>query len=299
MRDYGKVHTSFWSSSTVSSMSEDGRMLALYLLTSPHSNITGVFRLPDGYAMEDLNWTPERVSKGFLELFRKGFANRCETTKWVWISKHLEWNQPENPNQRKAAKKIALSIPDECVWKLDFMRVWGESLGISAEEFGNPSETVSEPFLNQEQEQEQKQEQKQKKNNPPQPPVTGGCSGTLTEKKARVKAERITLKTFLDRCRETGERPISGYEPLERYMREADLPTEFVNLCWAEFKRDFGPGGRNERKQQALWRRHFQNFVERNFYRLWYAKPQGDGVAYELTTVGLQAQAATHRREAA
>ncbi|WP_315132840.1 hypothetical protein [Achromobacter marplatensis] len=299
MRDYGKVHTSFWSSSTVGSMSEDGRMLALYLLTSPHSNITGVFRLPDGYAMEDLNWVPERVAKGFAELFRKGFANRCETTKWVWISKHLEWNQPENPNQRKAAKKIALSIPDECGWKLDFMRVWGESLGISPEEFGNPSGTVPEPFLNQEQEQKQEQEQEQKKTNPPPPPVTGGSAGTLTEKKARVKSERMTLKTFLDRCRETGDRPIGGYDPLQKYIAEAKLPVEFVNLAWAEFKRDFGPGGKRERKQQALWRRHFLNFVEGNFYRLWYAKPQGDGIAYELTTVGLQAQMAMQAREAA
>lgn len=299
MRDYGKVHTSFWSSSTVGSMSEDGRMLALYLLTSPHSNITGVFRLPDGYAMEDLNWVPERVAKGFAELFRKGFANRCETTKWVWISKHLEWNQPENPNQRKAAKKIALSIPGECGWKLDFMRVWGESLGISPDEFGNPSGTVPEPFLNQEQEQKQEQKQEQDKNKSPQPPESGGCAGTLTEKKARVKSERTTLKTFLDRCKESGTRPIAGYSPLERYIAESGLPIDFVNLCWTEFKRDFLPGGKNEHKQQAQWRRHFQNFVERNFYRLWYAKPQGDGVTYELTTVGLQAQAATQRREAA
>ena len=137
------------------------------------------------------------------------------------------------------------------------------------------------------------------KDNPPPPPVTGGSAGTLTERKARVKSERMTLKTFLDRCKTTGERPISDYEPLSRYIREAGLPTDFVNLCWAEFKRDFGPGGKNERKQQARWRQHFQNFVERNFYRLWYAKPQGDGVSYELTTVGLQAQAATQRREAA
>jgi len=134
---------------------------------------------------------------------------------------------------------------------------------------------------------------------PPLTPPAGGCPGTLTEKKAKARSERTTLQTFLDRCRQNAEPAISGYEPLLRYLRESGLPAEFVNLCWAEFKRDFGPGGKNERKQQALWRRHFQNFVERNFYRLWYAKPQGDGVAYELTTVGLQAQAANQRREAA
>jgi len=160
MRDYGKVHTSFWTSSTIREMSEDARTLSIYLLTSPHSTIAGVFRLPDGYACEDLQWSTTRVSKAFAELFAKGYANRCETTKWVWVCKHLEWNPPENPNQRKSAMKIANSIPSECHWKLDFMRVCGHLLGIESTEENNPSETLPKPFLNQEQEQEQKQEQK-------------------------------------------------------------------------------------------------------------------------------------------
>lgn len=159
MRDYGKVHSSFWSSDTIRSMSEDGRTLAIYLLTSPHSTIAGVFRLPDGYACEDLQWDAERVGKGFGELFDKGFANRCETTKWVWVVKHLDWNPPENPNQRKAVVKIARTIPDACAWKQAFMRLCGESPASDPEKPGNPSETLSEPFLNQKQEQEQEQEE--------------------------------------------------------------------------------------------------------------------------------------------
>lgn len=148
MRDYGKVHTSFWSSSDMRSLSEDARALALYLLTCPHGTIAGVFRLPDGYACEDLQWGSERVSEGFSELLAKGFANRCETTKWVWIFKHFEWNSPENPNQKKAAAKVAMSVPDDCVWKLDYMRVSADFLGIENEPLENSCETVSEPFPN-------------------------------------------------------------------------------------------------------------------------------------------------------
>jgi len=158
MRDYGKVHTSFWSSQTIKGLSEDGRTLALYLLTSPHSTIAGVFRLPDGYVCEDIGWTSARVAKGFAELLANGYANRCETTKWVWICKHLEWNPPENPNQRKSAAKLALSVPAECAWKLDFMRVCGEALAIEYTPEANPLPTVPEPLLNQKQEQEQKQD---------------------------------------------------------------------------------------------------------------------------------------------
>ncbi len=140
MRDYGKVHTAMWASPTFKAMSDDGRMLSIYLLTCQHQTIAGVFRCPDGYAAEDLDWTPERVRKGFAELFAKGFATRCERTKWVKVHKFMEWNPPENPNQRKAADKCLSLIPKECEWL-------------------NPSATLSEPFLNQKQEQKQEQEE--------------------------------------------------------------------------------------------------------------------------------------------
>lgn len=155
MRDYGKVHTSFWTSSNIRAMSDDGRALALYLLTSPHGTIAGVFRLPDGYACEDLQWDSERIKKGFIELLSNGFANRCETTKWVWIAKYLEWNPPENPNQRKAAGKVASQVPDKCIWKSIFMRDCAEFIGLITPPNTNPSETLQKPFLNQDQEQEQ------------------------------------------------------------------------------------------------------------------------------------------------
>lgn len=161
MRDYGKVHTTFWSSTSMRELTEDGRMLALYLLTCPHGTITGVFRLPDGYACEDLQWDAERVRKGFDELLRNGFANRCETTKWVWVTKHLEWNSPENPNQRKSAAKVASQVPEKCGWRLDFMRVCGPLLGLEAPSPDNPCRTVKKPFPNQEQEQEQEQDKKE------------------------------------------------------------------------------------------------------------------------------------------
>jgi len=161
MRDYGKVYTSFWSSATIRGLSDDGRILALYLMTSPHTTIIGAFRLPDGYVCEDLQWSIERVSVTLTELFDNGFANRCETTKWVWIRKHLDWNPPENPNQRKSCAKVSQQIPDECGWKLEFMRVCGEVIGIEPPKKANPSQTVTEPFLNQKQEQEQEQNKKQ------------------------------------------------------------------------------------------------------------------------------------------
>lgn len=173
MRDYGKVYGTFWSSETTGSLSDDGKLLALYLMTCSHSTIAGVFRLPDGYAAEDLGWSSARVAKGFAELFANGFANRCETTKWVWVIKHLEWNQPDNPNQRKSARKIALSVPESCVWKQAFMRSSAEVLAIELPPDSNASGTVSEPLPEPLRNQEQKQDQEQKEKKPTSNEVGG------------------------------------------------------------------------------------------------------------------------------
>lgn len=117
MRDYGKVNSSFWTSESIRSLSDDGRMLSLYLLTSPHANMTGCFRLPDGYVCEDLQWDKNRVSEGFEELSRNGFAIRDKATRWVLIPGYLEWNGFENPNVAIAALKLFRDVPDKIAIK--------------------------------------------------------------------------------------------------------------------------------------------------------------------------------------
>jgi hypothetical protein len=129
-------------------LSDDGRLLALYLLTCTHGTIAGAFVLPNGYVSEDMGWTKERVIKGFAELSSKGFSNRCDTTKWVWIRKFLQWNAPENPNQWKAVLKVAGQVPEKCSWRVDFERDLAGRMNPDGPEGGNPSGTVKEPFRN-------------------------------------------------------------------------------------------------------------------------------------------------------
>jgi hypothetical protein len=67
--------------------------------------------MPDGYVMADLGWDIETVSKGFTELFRNGFCNRCERTKWVLINSFLKWNPIQNENVAKGRKKEFELVP--------------------------------------------------------------------------------------------------------------------------------------------------------------------------------------------
>lgn len=134
MATYGKISCAFWSSQTIRSLSDDGKLMAAYLLTSSHTTICGAFRLPDGYVMEDMGWPIERIKETLSELSANGFAERCEETKWVVIHKFLEWNPPQNENQWKAVFRKASEVPKQAIFKNRFETV--------LKRFKNPVETV-------------------------------------------------------------------------------------------------------------------------------------------------------------
>lgn len=142
MREYAKVYTAFWTDTTTRAMSEDARTLALYLLTCPHGNLIGLFRLSNAYAADDLKWSLERVSKGFEELFEKGFCARDSASDWLVILKYLRWNQFENPNVAKSAAKI-FDVAPACEPKSLCAQAILKYGAFLSEQFRNSLETVS------------------------------------------------------------------------------------------------------------------------------------------------------------
>lgn len=148
MRDYGKVYTAFWTSEDARGFSEDGRLLSLYLMTCPHGNMLGCFRLPDAYAAEDLKWPIERVSKGFEELYQKGFSYRCDRSFWLFLRQYLKWNQFDNPNVGKAAGKLFDSISPPHTVKALLVKALREFSATFPEKKLNDFETLSIPFEN-------------------------------------------------------------------------------------------------------------------------------------------------------
>lgn len=117
MRDYGRVYCAFWVNSDIRKLSEDGIKLALYLLTSPHSNLIGCYLLPRSYAVVDIQWTPQRMTKSFKELSKEKFVIEDDNSEWILIPKYLNWNKIANPNQAVSAFKAFSSMPKESILK--------------------------------------------------------------------------------------------------------------------------------------------------------------------------------------
>ena len=153
MRDYGRVFSAFWQSQDIRELSEDGRTMALYLMTCPHANLIGCFRLPDAYAADDLQWSSERVREGFANLVEKGFASRDEGTKWVLIHKYLKWNGFENGNVAIAAHKAFDQVPSMPLKALLAVALLDFGCHLK-EPFINSLEALRKPFANPEPEPE-------------------------------------------------------------------------------------------------------------------------------------------------
>lgn len=108
---YRKILTSIWADDKFPQFSDDEKLLCMYLFTSPHSNMIGLYRLPLGYAADDLKWTAQRFDKPFRELLRQGLFEWDEPTKLLFVVNFLEHDGLDNPNQTKAAIKVINELP--------------------------------------------------------------------------------------------------------------------------------------------------------------------------------------------
>jgi hypothetical protein len=172
MRDYGTVHTQFWIHPVYSRLSVSAKLIAVYLLTCPHTNMLGCFRLPEEYIAVDLLLDKSSVHKALEELTKVNFLSVDFQHGWILIHSFLEWNPIENPNQAKNIIKIFEKTPSQLniypklieilsTISEQFDEGFQDRLQTLLKGFRNHSETLSELFRNQEQDQEQEQKQDQ------------------------------------------------------------------------------------------------------------------------------------------
>jgi len=111
---YGKVKESFWTDKKMLALSDDARMLALYLLTGPHRNLIGCMRVPDGYLLADLRWSQARLTDAIAMLSGCHFICRDDEG-WTIILNQLKHDPFKVPNHAKSAIALANQVPQESV----------------------------------------------------------------------------------------------------------------------------------------------------------------------------------------
>lgn len=147
-RDFGKVRTAFWADDKVIAWPERLKFVALYLLTSPHTNAIGCFRVPAQYIAADTGLTVGQVNETLDALEREGFIARCAKTSFVWMRKYLEHNGIENGKVGTHCIRLAKVLPQSLPFLKDFEVALTAALsliGTTWEGFGYPIDTLSKP----------------------------------------------------------------------------------------------------------------------------------------------------------
>jgi hypothetical protein len=101
----------FWQSPKVRQWPDHQKLLGAYLLTCPHRTSEGLFWLPHGYVAQDLGWSIERVSEGYLGLIGAGFCAYHDPTETVFLLKALKYEAPAGDKQIQGAINRLADVP--------------------------------------------------------------------------------------------------------------------------------------------------------------------------------------------
>lgn len=114
MRDYAKGSPAFWSGDLADDIRGDPRCQAMawYLITSPHSNMIGLYRLPSAYMIEDLGWPEAEILGSIQKLERYGFCSYDWAAKVVFVVEAARHEWTDEPNAKdNRVKALIKSAP--------------------------------------------------------------------------------------------------------------------------------------------------------------------------------------------
>ncbi len=167
MRDYGKVTSKFWIGTTGRELrgNMEAQIVAAYLITSPHSNMIGLYYLPAMFLAHETGLSIEGAWKGLRRAIEAGFCSYDEASEVVWVHEMARF---QIGDALKAEDKRCVGIQREyddvpqCIHLKAFFEKYGDAFHLTkCRGCDSPFEAPSKPLRSQEQEQEQEQEQKE------------------------------------------------------------------------------------------------------------------------------------------
>ena len=112
MRDFSKISPALWHSKRFNNLpSDDGRYLYLYLLTNEHQTSAGCYRLPDGYATNDLSWELSRYVTARQELVAADLIFFDELESVVMITRWFKHNPPMSESHFVGINRLLEKLP--------------------------------------------------------------------------------------------------------------------------------------------------------------------------------------------
>jgi hypothetical protein len=118
MREYGKVSGKFWVGKSGKALrgKPEAQIVALYLMTCPTSEMSGVFHCPVLYIAHETGLGMEGATKGLQSLIESDYCSYDDESEYVFVHEMARYQIGEelkvNDNQVKSIKKAYLAMSD-------------------------------------------------------------------------------------------------------------------------------------------------------------------------------------------
>jgi hypothetical protein len=168
MRDYSKIGPKFWIGKTGKELRARGleaQIVAMYLLTSPHANMLGLYYCPLMFIAHETGMGMEGANKGLQSCIEVGFCEYDVNTEMTWVIEMASYQIADSLAEKDLRVKGVMneyaSLPDN-PYLARFYDRYGQAFLMSEKRIPQCSEQAPlKPLESQEQEQEQEQKKEQ------------------------------------------------------------------------------------------------------------------------------------------
>lgn len=289
MRDYAKVAPKMWHGKTIKALrkSPEGLLVALYLMSSPSSNMLGLFAQPVLYMAHETGLGPEGTMKGLLKCVEVGYCSYDEESEFVWVhemaSYQIASELKASDLRCKGIQREYDALPDNPFLGAFYDR-YQQAFHLERKRgIDDSSKGPSMALRSQEQEQEQEQEQ--------------DTSSSLRSEEGRVakspapspsgrqKREKTTLAKYLADCREKGVKPVPDDHSIRTWAQDAGISDEMLQVAWVVFRERYTEDAEYKAKLYKDWVGTFANSVKGRWFSLWFT---GEGGVVSWSSTGMQ-----------
>ena len=136
MREYGKISPQFWIGRTGKALrgNAEAQVLALYLVTSPHANMIGLYHCPIAYMAHETGLTIEGASKALRCLIEADFCTYDDEDEYVFVHQFVMHQVGDdlsvNDKRCKGVENALSRVPKNQCWQA-FRARYAEAFNLS------------------------------------------------------------------------------------------------------------------------------------------------------------------------
>lgn len=129
-RKFAKIKPAIWNRPKFKSLSCDGKLLGMYLMTNPQFEMVGIYRLGKHYMAKDTGLTSKQLEETLSELIEKNFCQYDVETEVVWVVDMATSQVADNPNAKQLRgvqnELVRIHVEYEYPYVREFLELHGE-----------------------------------------------------------------------------------------------------------------------------------------------------------------------------